>query len=83
MLQPYAIEPAVPAVGTLTPPQLRGAAETSNAALSKPARKAQSRHSKRFTGMTRRTAAPDAPPTACDKRKASFLEASNSAGASA
>ena len=45
MLRRYLIERAIPAVGSMTLPQLKGAAETSNAALSKLAPKVQWQHS--------------------------------------
>jgi hypothetical protein len=45
MLKRYVIERDIPAVGAMTPPQLMGAAETSNAALSKLAPKVQWQHS--------------------------------------
>ena len=41
MLKRYVIERDIPKVGAFTPPQLKGAAETSNAALSKLAPKVQ------------------------------------------
>jgi hypothetical protein len=45
MLKRYVIERDIPAVGAMTPSQLQGAAETSNAALSKLAPKVQWQHS--------------------------------------
>ena len=45
MLNRYMIERDIPAVGAMTGPQLQGAAETSNAALSKLAPKVQWQHS--------------------------------------
>jgi hypothetical protein len=45
MLKRYVIERDIPAVGSMTRPQLKGAAETSNAALSKLAPKVQWQHS--------------------------------------
>ena len=45
MLKKYVIERDIPAVGAMTRPQLKGAAETSNAALSKLAPKVQWQHS--------------------------------------
>lgn len=45
MLKRYVIERDIPAVGSMTRPQLKGAAETSNSALSKLAPKVQWQHS--------------------------------------
>jgi hypothetical protein len=45
MLKRYVIERDIPAVGSMNRPQLKGAAETSNAALSKLAPKVQWEHS--------------------------------------
>ncbi len=45
MLKRYVIERDIPAVGSMTKPQLKGAAETSNSALSKLAPKVQWQHS--------------------------------------
>jgi hypothetical protein len=45
VLRRYVIERDIPAVGAMTGPQLQGAAETSNAALSKLAPKVQWQHS--------------------------------------
>ena len=45
MLKRYVIERDIPAVGAMTPPQLKGAAEASNAALSRLAPKVQWEHS--------------------------------------
>jgi hypothetical protein len=45
MLRRYVIERDIPAVGSMTPPQLKGAAETSNGALAKLAPKIQWQHS--------------------------------------
>src|SRR5262249_43575228 len=45
MLKKYVIERDIPQVGAMTRPQLKGAAETSNAALSKLAPKVQWQHS--------------------------------------
>jgi hypothetical protein len=45
MLKRFVIERDIPGVGKFTPPQLKGAAETSNTALSKLAPKVQWEHS--------------------------------------
>ena len=45
MLKRFVIERDIPAVGKMTRPELKGAAETSNAALSKLAPKVQWEHS--------------------------------------
>ena len=45
MLKHWVIERDIPAVGSMTKPQLKGAAETSNSALSKLAPKVQWQHS--------------------------------------
>lgn len=45
MLKRYIIERDIPSVGAMTPAQLKGAAETSNAALDKLAQKVKWQHS--------------------------------------